>query len=59
LEFDFDLSCGLWFMRLLRALRVSAVKYAGYSLLRLPKMTEDEASQRALDIADPIRGLML
>ena len=28
-------------------------------LLGLPKMTEEEARQRALDIADPIRGLML
>jgi hypothetical protein len=35
------------------------VKYADYSLLGLPKMTEEEARQRALDIADPIRGLML
>jgi hypothetical protein len=59
LKFDFDLSCGLWFVRLLCALRVSAVKYADYSLLGLPKMTEEEARQRALDIADPLRGLML
>jgi hypothetical protein len=28
-------------------------------LLGLPKMTEEEARQRALDIADPLRGLML
>ena len=28
-------------------------------LLGLPKMTEEEARQRALDITDPVRGLML
>ena len=28
-------------------------------LLGVPKMTEEEARQRALDISDPLRGLML